>query len=125
MSEARDLLATFQAINWRRLDSADKERMVNRAVGRHDWDDPLSAEDLSCFILNLRAEVEDAEEARRWIPVSERLPPNGEVDVLGWDGERIKVVRWQAGHWRSELDEEIAAETYVTHWMPLPEPPEP
>lgn len=51
--------------------------------------------------------------AARWIPVEERLPEEGEVVLLYYGGDT----------------DPIAVGKYlglggVTHWMPLPEPPE-
>ncbi len=66
-------------------------------------------------------DVTFAEESK-WIPVSERLPKCGEMvlcntdyffEALQWD-ERADI--W-VGRYRSYL------KTYVTHWMPLPDPP--
>ncbi len=63
------------------------------------------------------------QEQRKWISVKERLPKNGEMalcktmyfyEVLQWDG--ISEV------WCSR--DRICGMPYVTHWMPLPEPPE-
>lgn len=58
----------------------------------------------------------------KWIPVTERLPKNGEVvlcntiyfvEVLQW-AERVETWcgQYQGYH-----------KSHVTHWMPLPEPP--
>ena len=51
--------------------------------------------------------------AARWIPVEERLPEEGQVVLLYYGGDT----------------DPIAVGKYlglggVTHWMPLPEPPE-
>lgn len=63
----------------------------------------------------------------RWIPVTDRLPPEG-VDVLWHDGrtmksERPHFVGRREGRfidWGADLDLELR---HMTHWMPLPEPP--
>ena len=69
---------------------------------------------------------------KRWIPCSERMPKpneyvlyvwrskNGAVSVLhGWHIEnRVENAWHQSGIGMSRSNEE------VTHWMPLPEPPE-
>ena len=50
-----------------------------------------------------------------WIPVSERLPPE-ETRVLAYDGDKVFESEYWNGNWEWCAD--------VTHWMPLPEPPE-
>jgi hypothetical protein len=65
--------------------------------------------------------------AARWIPVEERLPEHGE-EVLAYFppqpycpnpivGEAVHVGK---GNWSTEH----GGWFHVTHWMPLPEPPE-
>lgn len=61
----------------------------------------------------------------RWIPVTERLP---EVDVpvlvIGENcyNQKVVVVRHLTDFgWYDENDDYLMA--FVTHWMPLPEPP--
>ena len=51
-----------------------------------------------------------------WSSIYEKMPPYGRC-VLTWDGTRIMVTTW----WPSERGFEPCG---VTHWMPLPEPPE-
>lgn len=67
----------------------------------------------------------DAEMARetagRWIPVSERLPED-RVRVLGFDGDRVFEAELFEGQWIWVSNK--AHNWVVTHWMPLPEPPE-
>lgn len=59
----------------------------------------------------LRSEVKRLREARRWVPVSERLPDvGGHVLVVYDDGFMLT----------STVDE---FDHGVTHWMPLPAPP--
>jgi len=68
--------------------------------------------------------------SRRWIPVGERLPENREDRVLvlmddgsvgvAWDILRLPVDKYLCSSW----DDRISSYDAVTHWMPLPEPPE-
>ena len=63
---------------------------------------------------------------RRWIPVTERLPEkndqwvlclcvSGAIEVLKFD-----YTMW---NWDAQYPGRCYMENYVTHWMPLPEPP--
>ncbi|EKT0217535.1 DUF551 domain-containing protein [Escherichia coli] len=60
-----------------------------------------------------------------WISCSERMP-KGYADVLVTDCEHVEVKWWdESGYWNSwtELNSDIFADE-ITHWMPLPEPPQ-
>lgn len=70
---------------------------------------------------------------RRWIPVEERLPGNGVPVLINYIGNDEKyhpdgtAVWTECGcfWWEGSLedcDTEVAVP--ITHWMPLPEPPE-
>lgn len=66
----------------------------------------------------------------RWIPVTERLPEieayTYSVDVMfcTFDGDiRIGYVNFESGRWKCRESRTSLASDYVTHWMPLPEPP--
>ena len=62
------------------------------------------------------------EKTTQWIPVTERLPYES-VFVHGKGGELI-VAQYSHKHKWWEDDEGYYCDTnYVTHWMPLPEPP--
>ena len=69
------------------------------------------------------ARIAELEAERRWIPVSERLPEGDAVLVYRERGKSNIDIDWtfiEGGreYWyNSGLDN-------VTHWMPLPEPPE-
>ena len=64
----------------------------------------------------------DNNDGGKWTPVTERLPKSGEivlcnttyfVEVLQWDERADAWCGQHRGYHKS----------YVTHWMPLPEPP--
>lgn len=79
--------------------------------------------DLAEELLQTRQRIRELEEAQRWTPVTERLPdvPNGQ----GW----FLCCLLDEGHNQYQdkilfLDGEWITFATVTHWRPLPEPPE-
>ena len=66
---------------------------------------------------NLEDYIAELEAARRWIPVSERLPKEKQ-SVLALDRTGT------AYHWEYSRSLSNIFVGYYTHWMPLPEPPE-
>jgi len=69
-------------------------------------------------------EISEAEElglVLRWIPVGERLPPDGERVLVTW-ADYVEIASWdERGFW--DWDAEHRGET-PTHWMRLPSAPE-
>lgn len=62
----------------------------------------------------------------QWISVKERLPEFGVPVVIAWDDYMDIAQYWHGTlcpHWRTQHWGTIDLIT-VTHWMPLPEPPE-
>ena len=59
----------------------------------------------------------------RWISVEEKLPKRGAI-VLCYTKYFYEVLQWDddAEQWVGQYS--VNAKHYVTHWMPLPEPPE-
>ena len=80
----------------------------------------------------LEQEVEWLREAARWIPVEERLPEADKdykcvsINVLMFDNNSACAIEgwynFSDGEWHNYLTNEKFLQ--VTHWMPLPEPPE-
>jgi len=66
---------------------------------------------------NLEDYIAELEAARRWIPVSERLPKEKQ-SVLALDRTGT------AYHWEYSKCLSNIFVGYYTHWMPLPKPPE-
>lgn len=65
-----------------------------------------------------------------WIRVEDKMPEDG-VGVLVTDGTDVSAGRRRWGYWHPhEVDidygsgADISFEDRVTHWMPLPAPPE-
>ena len=64
----------------------------------------------------------------RWIPCRERLPEYG-VDVLVYvkpweDNIQVAHIQYDGIMWEMSDGEFYFSKSDVTHWMPLPEPPE-
>jgi hypothetical protein len=69
--------------------------------------------------------IAELEAAQRWIPVSERLPLlrySNAVLVYTKSGETYSGLYLGNNEWTGLLHDFREGE--VTHWMPLPEPPE-
>ena len=62
----------------------------------------------------------------KWIPVTERLPEPGEWVLCSCRSNIIEVLRYDSAmdDWDSQMPERCYMKGFVTHWMPLPEPPE-
>lgn len=70
----------------------------------------------------------EALERTRWIPCSERLPEEKGcylVAVKHWfDGKPVtREAFWNGADWLS-CEKRVEITPRVTHWMPMPEPPE-
>ena len=59
----------------------------------------------------------------RWISVEERLPEDGLAIVCCPDPDRPVYIAWMCnGRWLNQFSRPLGLP--VTHWMPLPKPPE-
>lgn len=58
-----------------------------------------------------------------WIKCSERMPEELE-DVLVTDGRSVEVMYLRFSLWYVTSPDSAICGDEVTHWMPLPEPPE-
>lgn len=70
------------------------------------------------------AEIIIAEVAKpRWIPVTERLPDAGKRVLCYCRANIYEVMKmWTDGDWVYDMNH-VYMHSFVTHWMPLPEPP--
>ena len=75
------------------------------------------------FNENQARYVESLGMPQKWIPVSERLPEELK-NVLAYTdvGSFAETAHWTGHRWEKTWDFEVLYG--VTHWMPLPEPPE-
>jgi len=66
----------------------------------------------------------DVVERNKWIPVTERLPENGEYVLCFCRANIVCVLRRDKdGDWY-ENPAHVYMSGFVTHWMPLPKAPE-
>ena len=74
----------------------------------------------------LRAEIERLKSERRWIPVSERLPHRLGIYLVYFPSERGGGILSSLFFDNADGAEWVScpANRNVTHWMPLPTPPE-
>ncbi len=72
-------------------------------------------------VESLERELSTLRESMRWIPVSERLPEE-ENEYLIFDGAEI----WHGSFAAGQFSELATSDPLfdVTHWMPIPQPPE-
>ena len=72
---------------------------------------------------NLEEYIAELEAAQRWIPVSERLPEDGEVVWL-WDGNNLGMGYYLVLSGCFMDRDTPLRRIKPTHWMSLPTPPE-
>jgi hypothetical protein len=98
-------------------DELDPDHWVNGGECDHPHPDALAMEALDTENKQLRAEVERLKEAQRWISVQEQLPETRDPVLTLWVSGMQSVKQYDEQHgWNTGAQ--------VTHWMPLPEPPE-
>ena len=64
----------------------------------------------------------DVVERPRWIPVTERLPPKRKWVLCKCQACITEVLRFDNAEWYHDPTH-VYMFDFVTHWMPLPEPP--
>ena len=124
---------------WKEEEVPEEERPIYGADTMHSCDVDRVGLDGADLIERLTArcaryaeEIAVAQERTRWIPVSERLPEDGDV-VLCWYeyfrfGEYNRMYRTYGigyyinGMWGGDVSS--GRNTKVLAWMPLPAPPE-
>jgi len=108
------------------------EKMFNAAVGiSRECIATEMQRPIDIGIVWAADRISTLEEAQRWIPVSERLPENYQrVIACGTDyaNEPVGAAKFIDGKW---YDQDVVDNCgdwerlyNVTHWLPLPAPPE-
>lgn len=65
----------------------------------------------------------EALERTRWIPVSERLPVNSNLIMFYTKYDGMRMGRFNGDDWNTVCNVKFS-KMAVTHWMPLPNPPQ-
>lgn len=119
---------------WKEEEVPEEERPIYGADTMHSCDvDRVGLdgadliERLTAHCARLAEEIAVAQERTRWVPVDERLPEDPVQKVLIFvprpHGNIVDVGRYLgADGW--VLEGWYLTQSSVTHWMPLPEPPE-
>ena len=97
----------------------NNQQAIDRLVKHLEWG--WSEETVAAIETGIHALKET-----QWIPVSERLPKNPEIDgdSDGYIVQTRRVAQPFIGYWdgREWTDEEVDVVDEVIAWMPLPQP---
>ena len=75
------------------------------------------------IISKARREVANGVTVQKWISVTERLPEHGDIVLCHTKHDDLLVFQWceMSHRWVDQYED--YRQDYITHWMPLPEPP--
>ena len=108
------------------IDSEDFQRL-NFGMRILDWIDDLPAADVRPVVRNEKKILDvtcgDRTIKPRWIPVNEALPEAGKRVLCYCRANIYEVMKMRTdGDWVYDTNH-VYMHSFVTHWMPLPEPP--
>jgi hypothetical protein len=94
---------------------------ANRYSEHYQWDECING--LKSKVTRLQSELDAEREKHRWIPVEERLPDEGKDVIVGGRNFTGCMSLDYGGTtlWRNSVGWLYAD---ITHWQPLPQPPE-
>lgn len=121
--KANDLLNKFGSVQFDFMIWNTPDNLVARDKARQEISDHIA--ELEAEIDQLTARWRQERQDDKWIPVSERLPDNWKpvltIDMS--ESTRVPVPAFynpETSLWSTHLPN---YDLWVTHWMPLPEPP--
>lgn len=81
---------------------------------KKDFDFPITNTDYLVWAIrkNLTANINALPAAQRWIPVTERLPKEGQVVVVQYNDGDYDMLKFPTAYRRCD----------IVAWMPIPEP---
>lgn len=105
-------------------DLIDRDALMKKICGNECGD--VCDKECENSWCNFYDYIMDAPAANRWIPCSERLPGKDTSVIIYVAGHRVSAYYDAVnGIFRlTESDDLFYLSSAVTHWMPLPEPPE-
>lgn len=95
------------------MEEALRDLPTADVVGKEEWDKLM-------FLVEEANKV--LESAPKWISVKERLPEKGISVLCACRANIFCVMKWDGIDW-FENPTHVYMSGFVTHWMPLPEPP--
>ena len=75
-------------------------------------------------IHSLEQRIEELEQERRWIAVSERNPTETGNYFVVCRKEYVGNIRPTIDHFNNEVEKWINTEKFITHWQERPQPPQ-
>jgi len=121
----------IQKANFMGLKDAESTLLLGEAADAiEELSMKLHGDEAAIFGMKREIERMVVADKPRWIPVTERLPKEwwpvlGLIQFHDEEEPPAQQVLWFLGngHWRETWRGDMI-ESSVTHWMPLPEPPE-
>lgn len=93
----------------------DTKQIINGLLDRADR---VADQSAGRIMRQAAKRLEELDLEQKWIPVTERLPEQGQ-EVIAYSGNILSPSVFAYKFWRKDYDTWV----HVTHWMPLPEPP--
>ena len=105
-------------------------RQTRQALGRAEYKPGVKSEELE----NLRAKIEllefisgallrSSKPQASWFSVKENPPGYGFVFAYVAPFATVEIAKYKGDLWRTQESRRALNADWVTHWMPLPEPP--